>query len=78
MSYEIRVNTLSHFGKSGNASFNRGMLLNIGFREAVEMQQVDCVIFHDVDLLPENDKNVYRCGPMPRHMSVAVSTLNYA
>ena len=36
--------------------FNRGMLLNIGFTEAMKDQEWDCFIFHDVDLLPENDK----------------------
>ena len=31
--------------------FNRGMLLNIGFKEA-EKQDCDYVVFHDVDMLP--------------------------
>ena len=31
--------------------FNRGMLLNIGFKEA-KKQQCDYVVFHDVDMLP--------------------------
>ena len=35
-----------------NASaFNRGMLLNIGFKEAVK-QRCDYVVFHDVDMTP--------------------------
>ena len=33
--------------------FNRGMLLNVGYREALLDQAWDCFIFHDVDLLPE-------------------------
>ena len=37
----------------------------------------DCAIFHDVDLLPENDKNLYTCPDQPRHMSVAVDELAY-
>ena len=35
-----------------NASaFNRGMLLNIGFKEAIK-QRCDYVVFHDVDMIP--------------------------
>ncbi len=37
----------------------------------------ECFIFHDVDLIPEDDRNIYSCPPEPRHMSVAVNTLNY-
>ena len=36
-----------------------------------------CFIFHDVDLIPEDDRNIYSCPPEPRHMSVAVNTMNY-
>tara|TARA_A100001201_G_scaffold114858_1_gene98499 strand:- start:9067 stop:10455 length:1389 start_codon:yes stop_codon:yes gene_type:complete len=34
-----------------NKSFNRGKLLNIGFKEAVR-RRCDYVVFHDVDMLP--------------------------
>ena len=38
----------------------------------------DCFIFHDVDLIPENDHNRYHCNDRhPVHMSVAVSSLGY-
>ena len=37
----------------------------------------DCFIFHDVDLLPEDDRNLYTCPYQPRHMSVAINTFNY-
>ena len=46
------------------------MLFNIGYLEAAKTGDWDCFIFHDVDLLPENDLNVYNCSQMPRHMSV--------
>lgn len=51
--------------------------MNIGFLEATKMFNFDCVIFHDVDLLPENDRNIYECTDQPRHLSVAVDTHNY-
>ena len=48
------------------------MLFNIGFKMAMEMSDNywDCFIFHDVDLLPEDDRNLYSCPTKPRHMSV--------
>ncbi|XP_071455371.1 beta-1,4-N-acetylgalactosaminyltransferase bre-4-like [Hetaerina americana] len=36
-----------------------------------------CFVFHDVDLIPEDDRNMYTCPEHPRHMSVAVDELNY-
>ena len=40
-----------------NNTFNRAMLLNVGYREAEKMDSWDCFIFHDVDLIPEDDRN---------------------
>lgn len=59
--------------------FNRGLLLNIGFLEATKISnnKWDCFIFHDIDLLPEDERNFYTCGETPRHMSSAVSTHDY-
>ena len=58
--------------------FNRGKLLNVGFIEAMKDYAWDCFVFHDVDLLPEDDRNLYSCpGLQPRHMSVAVSKWQY-
>jgi beta-1,4-galactosyltransferase 1 len=51
--------------------------MNIGFVEALKQRRWQCFIFHDVDLLPEDDRNVYSCPEMPRHMSVAVDTMAY-
>ncbi len=43
--------------------FNRGALLNAGFALFVDTSFIsyDCVILHDVDLLPESQGNDYRC-----------------
>ncbi|KAK2179510.1 hypothetical protein NP493_484g03000 [Ridgeia piscesae] len=57
--------------------FNRAMLMNIGFVEASKLYNYQCFIFHDVDLLPEDDRNIYSCPDQPRHMSAAVNTLDY-
>jgi len=62
-----------------NITFNRGLLMNIGFLEALKLSanKWDCFIFHDVDLIPEDERNIYSCSEQPRHMSSAVSTFNY-
>ena len=53
------------------------MLMNVGFTEAMQDYSWDCCIFHDVDLLPEDDRNLYTCPTQPRHMSVAVDKFKY-
>ncbi|XP_014252790.1 beta-1,4-N-acetylgalactosaminyltransferase bre-4-like [Cimex lectularius] len=63
--------------QAGIGDFNRAMLLNVGFVEALGLREFDCFIFHDVDLLPEDDRNLYTCPDQPRHMSVAVDVFNY-
>uniref|UniRef100_A0A914QIW2 Beta-1,4-galactosyltransferase n=1 Tax=Panagrolaimus davidi TaxID=227884 RepID=A0A914QIW2_9BILA len=60
-----------------NSTFNKAKLMNAGFIEASKMYDWDCFIFHDVDLIPENDQNIYSCPENPRHMSVYVSKFNY-
>uniref|UniRef100_A0A0N5AH27 Beta-1,4-N-acetylgalactosaminyltransferase n=1 Tax=Syphacia muris TaxID=451379 RepID=A0A0N5AH27_9BILA len=60
-----------------NETFNRAKLMNVGFAEAVKVYDWQCFIFHDVDLLPENDRNLYSCPSQPRHMSVAIDKFKY-
>lgn len=57
--------------------FNRAALMNVGFVEALKMADWDCFIFHDIDLLPMDDRNLYTCPDQPRHMSVAVDTMGF-
>ena len=60
--------------------FNRALLMNIGFVEAIKdgLEDWNCFIFHDVDMLPENENNIYSCyDKMPKQMAVTVSTYNY-
>ena len=35
--------------------------MNVGFRVAMAEFPWECVVFHDVDHLPEDVRNVYRC-----------------
>merc|ERR1711902_346266 len=60
--------------------FNRGMIINVGFTEAMKDYEWDCFIFHDVDLLPEDDRNLYICPEeknQVKHISVAVNKWKY-
>ncbi|KAJ8727820.1 hypothetical protein PYW08_016205 [Mythimna loreyi] len=56
--------------------FNRGMLLNIGAKVAIE-DKFPCVILHDVDLLPLDAANLYACTASPRHMSASIDKFRF-
>lgn len=58
-------------------TFNRGALLNVGFLEAEKNTKFDCYIFHDVDLIPLDDRHMYRCGDNPKHFAVAMNKYNF-
>lgn len=45
--------------QSFDQDFNRGLLFNIAFKEALKMKDWDCFIFHDIDLIPIDDRNFY-------------------
>lgn len=61
---------------TGGLPFNRGMLMNIGYKEVLlQDQQIQCFFFHDVDLLPvEHDGNPYTCPEdgQPRIMTFSL------
>ena len=63
--------------QSGDSPFNRAMLFNVGFKEALKFDEYKCFIFHDVDLLPEDYRNKYNCNSSPRHMSNAMDKFHY-
>lgn len=71
---QYRVYVVEQFG---NDTFNKGVLMNAGVRESLRDLDFGCFVFHDVDLIPEDDRNMYSCPHMPRHMSVAVDKFNY-
>ncbi|XP_063295049.1 beta-1,4-galactosyltransferase 3 isoform X1 [Pelobates fuscus] len=65
--------------QSGNSTFNRAKLLNVGVKEAMKDEDWDCLFVHDVDLIPENDHNLYTCDPWsPKHASVAMNKFSYS
>lgn len=74
-----------------NITFNRGLLMNIGFVESIKDMLVnnnnrtsgksywDCFIFHDVDMIPEDERVSYTCNQsFPVHLAVARSKNNYS
>ncbi|XP_052892736.1 beta-1,4-N-acetylgalactosaminyltransferase bre-4 [Anopheles moucheti] len=63
--------------QTAGSSFNRAALMNIGFVEAMKQRNWECIVFHDIDLLPMDDRNLYTCPDQPRHMSVAVDTFGF-
>ncbi|CAF4131552.1 unnamed protein product, partial [Rotaria sordida] len=69
--------TIFVVNQHGQELFNRGALFNIGFIEAKKYYPFTCFIFHDVDLLPEDTRNIYTCADQPRHMSVAMDKFDY-
>lgn len=34
--------------------------------------KIDCIVMHDVDLIPESDLNSYKCQEAPRHLSLSI------
>ncbi|XP_023656385.1 beta-1,4-galactosyltransferase 4 [Paramormyrops kingsleyae] len=71
-----------HYGiyviqQAGSSVFNRAKLLNVGFLEALKDYNWDCFVFHDVDLIPENDHNLYACERQPKHLVVGRNVTGY-
>lgn len=71
------TNSSFHLFQGGTEPFNRAMLFNVGYKEAMKDLDWDCLIFHDVDHLMENDRNYYGCTNMPRHFAVKLDKYYY-
>uniref|UniRef100_A0A8C8RFX0 Beta-1,4-galactosyltransferase n=1 Tax=Pelusios castaneus TaxID=367368 RepID=A0A8C8RFX0_9SAUR len=63
--------------QGGEETFNRAKLLNIGFEESLKEYDYDCFVFSDVDLIPMDDRNIYKCYSQPRHLSVSMDKFGF-
>ncbi|XP_065222715.1 beta-1,4-galactosyltransferase 4-like isoform X3 [Planococcus citri] len=69
--------------QAGNSTFNKGAIMNAAFHIILKNKLLMgplafmCFIFHDVDMLPEDDRNMYSCSDYPRHLSVSVNEFGY-
>lgn len=65
--------------QSSTGVFNKGALANVGFKIAnfVLGKNESCFIFHDVDMLPIKNYNIYQCLEEPLHLGAAVNKYNY-
>ncbi|KAM4710325.1 beta-1,4-galactosyltransferase 1-like isoform 2-T2 [Discoglossus pictus] len=63
--------------QSNRTTFNKAKLMNIGFTEASMDYDYGCFIFSDVDIIPMNQKNLYRCSANPRHLANSLDKFNF-
>ncbi|XP_040904048.1 beta-1,4-galactosyltransferase 1 [Toxotes jaculatrix] len=63
--------------QDGDEIFNRAKLLNVGYMEALKEYDYECFVFSDVDLIPMDDRNTYRCFSQPRHLSVSMDKFGF-
>ena len=49
----------------------------MGYAEALKDYDYDCFVFSDVDLIPMDDRNTYRCFSQPRHLSVSMDKFGF-
>ncbi|XP_062236052.1 beta-1,4-galactosyltransferase 1-like [Platichthys flesus] len=63
--------------QDGDGVFNRAKLMNVGYVEALKDYDYNCFVFSDIDLVPMNDRNLYRCFDNPRHLAVAMDKFNF-
>ncbi|KAI0216085.1 Beta-1,4-N-acetylgalactosaminyltransferase bre-4 [Lamellibrachia satsuma] len=57
--------------------FNKASLMNVGFLAAQKLIDFDCIVFHDVDMLPADDRQPYTCFHSPAHMGAFVDKYEY-
>ncbi|KAM3178536.1 hypothetical protein ACTXT7_002364 [Hymenolepis weldensis] len=65
--------------QTDSMAFNKGLLMNAAVIEMAKRVPFDCIIFHDVDLVPASgDEVYYECPSYPRHLSVKVDKFRYS
>ncbi|XP_014665022.1 PREDICTED: beta-1,4-N-acetylgalactosaminyltransferase bre-4-like isoform X2 [Priapulus caudatus] len=63
--------------QAGQNIFNKGLIMNIAFDVATKLEDFDCFVYHDVDLIPESELNLYMCNSQARHLSPGVDQMRY-
>lgn len=63
--------------QDGDVTFNRAKLLNVGYMESLKDYDYGCFVFSDVDLIPMDDRNIYKCFSQPRHLSVSMDKFGF-
>lgn len=63
--------------QSAGDDFNRAKLLNVGYEVSKRLHDHNCFVFHDVDLIPENDRSIYACQEHPYHLSRCLDIYGY-
>ncbi|MGH0152889.1 UNVERIFIED_CONTAM: hypothetical protein FKN15_023665 [Acipenser sinensis] len=66
------------FRRKGDETFNRAKLMNVGYAESLKEYDYDCFVFSDVDLIPMDDRNIYKCFSQPRHLSVSMDKFDFS
>ena len=52
--------------------------MNVGYKEALKDDDYDCFIFHDVDLILEDDRAQYGCSQTTSyHLSILIDKFGY-
>ena len=57
--------------------FNRAALMDIGFLEAKKLEDYQNYVFHDVDSVPMDTRNLYACPQNPVHLCAARDKNNF-
>ncbi|XP_063788212.1 beta-1,4-galactosyltransferase 1-like isoform X2 [Pseudophryne corroboree] len=60
-----------------NTTFNKAKLMNVCFKEAAKDYDYNCFIFSDVDIIPMDERNLYRCSKNPKHMANSLDKFNF-
>ncbi|XP_064470900.1 beta-1,4-N-acetylgalactosaminyltransferase bre-4-like isoform X2 [Ornithodoros turicata] len=63
--------------QAGHDPFNQGKLQNVGFVEALKQHNYECFFIHDIDLVPQDDRNLYTCAEYPRHVGASQDKFKY-
>ncbi|CAK8671059.1 unnamed protein product [Clavelina lepadiformis] len=61
-----------------NETFNKGQMMNTAFAYARDLMQFDCYVFHDVDVIAEDDRILYTCrDDRIMHYAPYIDKFNY-